>query len=127
VTPALLKNKNWDVIAESAKWSRANADVLVDTHWIGGDPAMLEVYGWASWSPRKGILVLRNPSDHPQTIAIDLQTAFELPTGAPRTYQAHSPWQKDAGQPAISLVAGRPNKFNLDPFQVLTLDFVPQP
>ena len=127
VTPALLKAADWDVIAECAKWSRANADVLVDTHWIGGDPAMLEVYGWASWSPRKGILVLRNPSDKPQTIAIDLQSAFELPTGAPRTYTAHSPWQKDTAQPGISLVAGRAHNFTLDPFQVLTLDMVPQP
>ena len=122
VTPALLKDTDWDVIAECAKWSRANAAVLVDTHWVGGDPAMLEVYGWASWSPSKGILVLRNPSDRPQTIAIDLQSAFELPTGAPRSYTAHSPWRKDAAQPAISLAAGRPHNFTLDPFQVLTLD-----
>ncbi len=127
VTPALLKETDWDVIAECAKWSRANAAVLVDTHWIGGDPALLEVYGWASWSPREGILVLRNPSDKPQTIVIDLQGAFELPTGAPRTYTAHSPWQKDATQPAISLVAGRPHNFTLGPFQVLTLDVMPLP
>jgi len=122
VTPALLKDTDWDVIAECAKCARANAAGLVDTHWVGGDPAMLEVYGWASWSPSKGILVLRNPSDRPQTIAIDLQSAFELPTGAPRSYTAHSPWRKDAAQPAISLAAGRPHNFTLDPFQVLTLD-----
>ncbi len=127
VTPALLKDTDWDVIAECAKWSRANADVLVDTHWIGGDPALLEVYGWVSWSPRKGILVLRNPSDRPQTIVIDLESAFELPAGALRTYSAHSPWQKDAAQSAISLAAGHPHSFTLDPFQVLTLDVMPQP
>ena len=63
VTPSLLSNADWDNLAEAAKWSRDNADVLVDTHWIGGDPAQLEVYGWASWNPRKAILVLRNPSD----------------------------------------------------------------
>ncbi len=39
--------------ALSATWSLANAEVLVDTHWIGGDPAKLEVYGYASWSPAK--------------------------------------------------------------------------
>ena len=61
LTPRMMDAQNWDDVAEAAKWSRANADVLVDTHWIGGDPAQAEVYGWAAWSPRKGILVLRNP------------------------------------------------------------------
>lgn len=126
ITPALLKDADWDVIAECAKWSRANSDVLVDTHWIGGDPAMLEVYGWASWSARKGIVVLRNPSDRAQSITIDLQNAFELPEGSARKYSAHSPWQKDAGQASISLAAGEPHVFQLEPFEVLTLDLLPQ-
>src|SRR5262249_44434003 len=65
LTPKLLNQTNWNDLADAAKWARANADVLVDTHWIGGDPAKGEVYGWASWSPRKGILVLRNPDDKP--------------------------------------------------------------
>ena len=37
---------------KQTKWSRSNAmDVLVDTHWVGGEPFKLEVYGWASWTP----------------------------------------------------------------------------
>ena len=39
ITPSLLTQDNWDVLAEAAKWSRANAGTLVDTHWIGGTPA----------------------------------------------------------------------------------------
>ena len=49
--PFALTSKNWDTLAQAARWSRANADVLKDTHWIGGDPGRLEVYGWAAWSP----------------------------------------------------------------------------
>jgi hypothetical protein len=56
ITPSLLSDTNWNDLAEAAKWSRANAEVLKDTHWIGGDPEWLEVYGWASWTPGKGIL-----------------------------------------------------------------------
>lgn len=67
VTSRLLTKKNWDDLAESARWSRGNAGTLVDTHWVGGDPGKLEVYGWAAWSPAKAILVLRNPSDKPAT------------------------------------------------------------
>ncbi len=126
ITPSLLTSANWDDLAEAAKWSRTNAEVLRDTHWIGGDPAWLEVYGWASWSPAQGILVLRNPSDRPQSIEIDVDKAFQLPSGAPRNYTAKSPWKTDSAMSAMAMKAGEPHSFSLAPFQVLTLDVMPQ-
>jgi hypothetical protein len=126
ITPSLLDARTWDVLAEAALWSRSNADVLVDTHWIGGDPAKGEVYGWASWSKRKGILALRNPKDTPGQIVIDVARAFELPQGAAKTYSLKSPWKDDAAQPAIALSAGREHVFELKPFEVLVFDATPQ-
>ncbi len=125
VTPSLLSAANWDTLAEAAAWSRANADVLVDTHWIGGDPSLLEVYGWASWKPGKAVLVLRNPSDKPQSIAIDAAKVFELPATAARSYSLHSPWQEDRQQAAVRLKAGEAHTFSLKPFEVLVLDGTP--
>ncbi len=125
ITPSLLSPGNWDTLAEAAKWSRENADVLVDTHWVGGDPAMLEIYGWASWSPRKGLLTLRNPSEKPQDFSVDVQKIFELPSGAPQHYRAHSPWQRDSAQPFVELQAEKPYTFHLQPFQVLNIDALP--
>jgi hypothetical protein len=122
VTPGLLTKENWDDLAESAKWSRANAAVLKDSHWIGGDPGKLEVYGWASWTPEKGIVVLRNPSDHAQEFLLDVGKAFELPEHAARSYRAHSPWDADSSQAAISLSAGKAHRIELMPFEVVTLD-----
>jgi hypothetical protein len=126
VTPSLLTEANWDVLAETAKWSRRNASTLVDTHWVGGDPLWLQVYGWAAWSPQKAILTLRNPSNQPQDFTLDVAQAFELPPGAPRKFDAHSPWTGDAAQPGIQLEAGKPYTFHLAPFQVLTLEALPQ-
>ena len=126
ITHSLLTEKDWDILAEAAKWSRTNADTLVDTHWVGGDPALLEIYGWASWSPRKGILVLRNPSEKPQDFVVDVNGAFELPPGAARTYEARSPWQEDREKPSITLSATVPYTFHLRPFQVLTLEASPK-
>ena len=77
----MLNKVKWDTLAKAAKWSKENASVLVDTHWIGGDPTALAVYGWASWSKDKAILGLRNPSDKPQAYYLDLAKDFELPTG----------------------------------------------
>jgi hypothetical protein len=125
ITPSLLSQRNWDTLAEAANWSRRNGDILVDTHWIGGDPRKLEVYGHAAWSLRGGILSLRNPSDKPQSIAIDVERAFELPDAAGRSYTARSPWVEDSARAPISLRAGREHVFELEPFEVLTLEADP--
>ena len=126
ITPGLLSEKNWDDLAEAAKWSRANAEVLKDTHWVGGDPRWLEVYGWAAWTPQKGILTLRNPSDKPQTMRVTLADAFELPAGAAQRYRASSPWKSDGGKQAMDLDARTGRAFTLAPFEVLTLEMTPE-
>jgi hypothetical protein len=122
VTPSLLTSENWDRLAEAASWSRRNADVLVDTHWIGGDPRKLEVYGHAAWSPRRGVLSLRNPADKPQSIPIDVGRAFELPSNAPQSYRARDAWTRAE---KAALTAGREQVFSLQPFEVLTLEVDP--
>jgi hypothetical protein len=125
VTPSLMTEQDWDALAEAAKWSRSNADVLVDTHWIGGDPAKGQIYGWASWSKRKGIISLRNPHDKPGSITLDIGKAFELPKSAARRYSLKSPWIQDADQTAIKLSAGKKHTFKLKPFEVLVFDANP--
>ncbi|MFN7986952.1 MAG: enterotoxin [Thermoanaerobaculia bacterium] len=125
VTPSLLAPAAWDRLAEAARWSRRNADVLVDTHWVGGDPARLEVYGQASWSPRLGILTLRNPSDRTQAISLDPAAVFELPERAPETYQARSPWRGSEPADGLLLRAGAKQTFTLKPFEVRTLEAAP--
>ncbi|QDE39036.1 enterotoxin [Luteibacter pinisoli] len=125
ITPELLSTDDWDTLAEAARWSRSNAGVLRDTHWVGGDPGRLDVYGWASWTPAKAILTLRNPSDKPQAIVVDLDRQLELPPGAKRVFQAKSPWKADAGKPAQTLDADKPTAMTLQPFQVVTLELTP--
>jgi len=125
VTPSLMDSQAWDALAEAAKWSRDNADVLVDTHWIGGDPAKGEIYGWAAWSKRKGILSLRNPHDKPGRVMLDIGKAFELPSGAAQKYSLKSPWKSDAAKAAIVLSAGQEYTFELKPFEVLVFDAKP--
>jgi hypothetical protein len=126
IDPTLMTGETWDALAEAANWSRRNANVLADSHWIGGDPARGEVYGWASWSPRKATLALRNPDDRAATFALDVAEAFELPAGAPRRYVLKSPWQADAARPTVTVAAGRPHEFRLQPFEVAVWDCVPE-
>jgi hypothetical protein len=125
ISHALLSKENWDTLAEAANWSRRNAEVLRDTHWVGGDPGKLEVYGWAAWSPAKAILTLRNPNHKRQSISIDVGEAFELPPEAPRLFLASSPWKRDSAATSLSLAAGQKHIFTLGPFEVLTLAALP--
>lgn len=123
VDPTLLTPQQWDWIAEAAKWSRANADILRDVHWVGGDPNNLEVYGWAAWNGGKGILTLRNPSDKPQAFSIDIASLLQLPGNMDGTkWTAKSPWSDEVSQPAVEMTAGKSKVVKLAPFQVMTLE-----
>jgi len=125
ITPSLMKPQDWDALAEAAKWSRENSDVLVDTHWVGGDPNEGEVYGWAAWSKRKGILSLRNPHEVPGKLTIDIAKVFELPAGVAQKYSLKSPWKKDANRAVIVLSAGKEHTFEMEPFEVMVFDATP--
>ncbi|MGA3236647.1 MAG: enterotoxin [Bryobacteraceae bacterium] len=125
ISPELLSTENWDDLAEAARWSRSHSQTLIDNHWIGGDPAQLEIYGWAAWSPAAGILTLRNPNEKPQTLSVDIGAAFELPPNAPRRYRAASPWKSDSGKFEQTLEAGKPQEFQLAPFEVRNLNCAP--
>ena len=125
IQPDKLTTEDWRMLAEVAKWSRTNANVLVDTHWIGGDPSKLQVYGYASWNGRKGIVMLRNPADQPNEFELDLATALELPPGPPASFLLSSPWAEDAAVPKLHAEVGKPLTFRLQPFEVIVRDAVP--
>jgi hypothetical protein len=121
ITPEILSAADWDTLAEAAKWARENAETLKDTHWIGGDPAKGDVYGWAAWSKDAAILTLRNPSDKAQTLGLDIGKALELPAGAGRKYVVRSVWAGGGSSERV-LKAGRVTTFHLKPFEVVTLE-----
>ncbi|TKC92723.1 enterotoxin [Trinickia terrae] len=127
VTPSLLGARDWDVLAESAKWARANASVLRDSHWIGGAPDALDIYGWAAWSPEKAIVTLRNPANREQRFDLDLRRSLELPAGFDKRFRAHCPWQEQAVNVPGVLDADQPQTVPLAPFEVLTLELLPVP
>ncbi len=125
VTPGMMTPPMWDALAQATSWSREQADVLVDVHWIGGDPGKGDVYGYASWSPRRGVLVLRNPDEKRARFHVDVQEAFELPSGAAQSYRLASPWKAKGQGTDITLRAGEPHEFDLAPFEALVLEALP--
>jgi hypothetical protein len=125
ITPKLLTDADWDTLAEAARWSRANAEVLRDTHWIGGDPGRLDVYGWAAWSPQKAFITLRNPDDKPQLAILDVGRQLQLPKGAARSFSVRDVWHTGGNDVPQTLDADQATTIMLHPFEVLTLQLTP--
>lgn len=125
ITPQMLTGPMWDLLAAGARWSRTHADVLADVHWIGGDPGEGEVYGYAAWSPRLGIVTLRNPAAAPASFSLDLGKTFELPAGSTTEYRLSSPWKPAKDRPSLTVRAGEAQTLSLTPFEVLVFEATP--
>ena len=124
VTPSLLTEENWDDLAAAASWARKKKYVLDDVHWVGGSPAALEVYGWAAWSPLRGALTLRNPSDKKQSFTLDLAKVLELPSRGTPVWILSSPYEDQRIQ-SLAVSLKKPETVELQPFEVLVYDIRP--
>ena len=122
VNPHKLNMANWDCLAKAAKWARENQSILADAHWIGGDPAKGEVYGFAAWSLKKAVLMLRNPSKEEKTFEVKVADVFELPNYAKNDYSFYNAVAIDK-QP---VACGKSFRFNLKPFEVKVLNALPK-
>ncbi|MGN0855059.1 MAG: DUF3472 domain-containing protein [Kiritimatiellia bacterium] len=120
INPELMSEKWWDILSGAIGWVRANAAVLRDVHWVGGEPGAGEVYGYASWSPRKSIVVLRNPSAVAQTWPIDWRRLLELPEGADVPRQIGCRYAA-SGRSIAGLFNAR-GEIALDPFETVVIE-----
>ncbi len=114
-----------DQVAKAARWARANADTLKDSHFVGGRPGSGEVYGYAAWTPKKAILTLRNPNPIPTAFSLSLASVFELPMGYRATYKSVSPWPEDSARPAEFFDSKIPKVVILQPFESRTWEMTP--
>jgi len=122
INPHKLSSSNWDCLAKAIKWAKSNEDIMVDTHWVGGSPAKSEIYGFASWSPKKAILTLRNPSIKKKTFKVNVANIFELPNNSTKEYIFF-----DARAEKISqkVAQGSIFEITLEPFEVKVMDAIP--
>lgn len=125
LTPSLMTEQGWDDVAEAAKWARKFAPVLVDVHWIAGNPNENKIYGFAAYNKGGATLALRNPDDAEQEVEIDAQTVFEPTKDAPAVFKLKASYP-DQRIKELELKPGSPVKLKLEPFEVLVFDIPPQ-
>jgi len=122
INPHKLNKTNWDCLAKAIHWAKENENIMVDTHWVGGSPADSRIYGFASWSPQKAILTLRNPSAEKQIFTIDVAKVFEIPDNTANEYRFFDVRAENQSQP---IAQGKFFQIELNPFEVKVFDAIP--
>lgn len=121
VTPAMMTPYHWDLIAQSAKWALKNEKVMVDMHWVGGEPQRKEIYGFAAWIPNQGVLTLRNPSDQAQTFKLNVREIMQIPEAIKINHTLQSPYADQRIQ-SIQIEEETTVSIKMNPFEVLVFD-----
>ena len=102
----------WCDLANLIQWQKANADVLPDSHWVGGNPwdgSNENIYGWGAWNKDKAVLTLRNGDDGSasKSITLTLREALNVPAEITGKVNLKKCWEDQVdlkGWPADSLI-----------------------
>jgi hypothetical protein len=79
VSPSILTDAEWDSVAATFHWAESNQRTLFSGgQLILGDPGRAEVYGYAHFSPEKGIITLRNPYVETRQVKIKLDRSIGI-------------------------------------------------
>jgi hypothetical protein len=79
VSPSILTDAEWDSVAATFHWAETNQRTLFSGgQMILGDPGRGEVYGYAHFSPEKGIVTLRNPYVETRQVKIKLDGSIGM-------------------------------------------------
>ena len=122
INPHKLNSENWNCLARAIRWARENEKVMADVHWIGGDPAKEQVYGYAAWNKDQGILTLRNPSEERKSFVVDVNKVFELPAGFENNYSFFDARAKEINNKISIVSSGKSFTISLEPFEVKVMN-----
>jgi len=78
ISPDLLTDAQWDMLAGGIKWARQNFDLLQHTEMIGGDPGEGDPYGYAHFKGDHGIVIARNPVMSDQSMKLQFTHGLGL-------------------------------------------------
>ncbi|MCP5536884.1 MAG: hypothetical protein H7A51_11720 [Akkermansiaceae bacterium] len=92
IKPFILKEYDWDVLAEGLLWVHDVFPTFKRSRMHGGDPKKNDVYGYTAWLPERGYISIHNPSSGEKEYTITLDRSFGLTPGSEKsTYLLSSP------------------------------------
>ncbi len=123
VSPDLLSDGEWNAIASSVKYSKANKDVLTNTKMILGNPLKREAYGYVHLTKEKGIILLRNPYVEAKDVEIKLtENLGELDQSKEYYLRVIYPYNFIYSKP---VKANQSVKFDLDSYEMKVIELIP--
>ena len=117
-----MKDEFWPILAEAVHWAKKRKNLLEDSHWVGGSPINLQVYGFASWNGTDGILSLRNPSSKEQTFVIDLDKIMEDNLPKDKIFRLQCPWKDSQQRYDFNMKVNKKKTIVLKPFEQIVWD-----
>ncbi len=82
IKPAVLKDYDWDVIAEGLHWAQEVFPTFRRSRMHGGSPKEGEPYGYTAWTKTQGYVSIHNPSGEAKSYSFRLDRAFGLVPGS---------------------------------------------
>lgn len=67
-----MTEEKWEYLRRGLKWGKEHWDTLAHTQMVLGDPSRSQIYGYLHFINGRGILGVRNPSNHSQTAELAL-------------------------------------------------------
>jgi len=74
ISPDILTEQEWQILAKWVKWAKDNWEILKSTEMVLGDPNKLEIYGYLHRNSQRSLLIIRNPKDKPQILNLSPET-----------------------------------------------------
>jgi hypothetical protein len=72
LTPDRVSEEEWEGLVQIWRWARDRWPTLQHTVYVGGAPRRGEVYGYAHFDDRHGLLTVRNPSGENRTFTMNI-------------------------------------------------------
>ncbi|MDA3924453.1 MAG: hypothetical protein PF904_07130 [Kiritimatiellae bacterium] len=119
---AVLKNHDWDVLAEGIQWAHEIFPTFTRSRMHGGDPRKAEVYGYTAWTKDQGYISIHNPSDEKKTYRFKLDRTFGLIPDSGRFYLS-SPIEGSTKGLSKRYSYGDTIKLKLKPREIRILNF----
>ena len=123
LNPAFMSDDDWRIYAGLLRWARANQDILRNTVVIPSRVASGEPYVYAHWLGRRGVVVVRNPSNETRVFPLDLRVARAPASLSHAVCYTQYPYRRGI---ASNIQADSVIALKLAPWELLFLETVPQ-
>jgi hypothetical protein len=124
IKPFVLKDYDWDVLAEGLLWAHEMFPTFQYSKMHGGAPQKREVYGYTAWNTEGGYVSIHNPSHETQSYSFKIDRVLGLqPESMSSSFYLSSPIEGNTDGLNESYSYGSTITLDLKPGEIRILNF----